>query len=127
MADQPLIPNPRPLELARRVAAGAGWAQVSRIAEVIASFALSLILVRALGPDSFGQYSFLVNVATFAAIAKGVPTPSVPSGPGSSQWPGRRGWMALAEIVTTSPPSPMSELAQATTCSMGLVPSTKYS
>lgn len=69
MADQPLIPNPRPLELARRVAAGAGWAQVSRIAEVIASFALSLILVRALGPDSFGQYSFLVNVATFAAIA----------------------------------------------------------
>ena len=35
------------------------------------------------------------------------PTPSVPSGPGSIQWPGRRGWMALAEIVTTSPPSPM--------------------
>src|SRR5438552_9009777 len=55
--------------MARRVAAGAGWAQVSRIAEVITSFALSLILVRALGPISFGQYSFLVNVATFAAIA----------------------------------------------------------
>ena len=56
-------------DMARRVAAGAGWAQVSRIAEVITSFALSLILVRALGPISFGQYSFLVNVATFAAIA----------------------------------------------------------
>jgi O-antigen/teichoic acid export membrane protein len=51
------------------VAAGAGWAQVSRIAEVITSLALSLVLVRALGPNSFGQYSFLVNAATFAAIA----------------------------------------------------------
>jgi O-antigen/teichoic acid export membrane protein len=51
------------------VAAGAGWAQVSRIAEVITSLALSLVLVRALGPDNFGQYSFIVNAATFAAIA----------------------------------------------------------
>jgi O-antigen/teichoic acid export membrane protein len=69
LADDIVIPEPGPRDLARRVAAGAGWAQVSRIAEVITSLALSLILVRALGPDSFGQYSFLVNAATFAAIA----------------------------------------------------------
>ena len=69
MADDFVRPDIGLPDMARRVAAGAGWAQVSRIAEVITSFALSLILVRALGPISFGQYSFLVNVATFAAIA----------------------------------------------------------
>jgi O-antigen/teichoic acid export membrane protein len=68
LADDTLIPDPGP-DLAHRLAAGAGWAQVSRIAEVLTSLALSLVLVRALGPDNFGQYSFLVNAATFAAIA----------------------------------------------------------
>ena len=51
------------------MASGAGWAQVSRLAEVLSSLALSLLLVRALGPTSYGQYSFLINAATFAAIA----------------------------------------------------------
>jgi O-antigen/teichoic acid export membrane protein len=51
------------------VASGAGWAQVSRLAEVLSSLALSLLLVRALGPTNYGQYSFLINTATFAAIA----------------------------------------------------------
>jgi O-antigen/teichoic acid export membrane protein len=69
LADDPLLPDPGPPDLARKVAAGAAWAQVSRIAEVLSSLALSLVLVRALGPDNFGQYSFLVNAATFAAIA----------------------------------------------------------
>ena len=69
MADDTLIPDPGTRDLALRVAAGAGWAQVSRLAEVITSLGLSLVLVRALGPSSFGQYSFLLNAATFAAIA----------------------------------------------------------
>src|ERR1700736_585660 len=54
--------------LSRRVAAGAAWAQVSRLAEVASSIALSLVLIRALGPNRYGQYSFLVNVATVAAV-----------------------------------------------------------
>lgn len=56
-------------DLTRRVAVAAGWAQVSRIAEVLSSLALSLLLVRALGPTDYGRYSFLVNAATFGAIA----------------------------------------------------------
>lgn len=55
-------------DLSRRVAAGAAWAQVSRLAEVASSLALSLVLIRALGPNRYGQYSFLVNVATVAAV-----------------------------------------------------------
>jgi O-antigen/teichoic acid export membrane protein len=54
--------------LSRRVAAGAAWAQVSRVAEFSSSLALSLVLIRALGPNRFGQYSFLVNVATILAV-----------------------------------------------------------
>jgi len=54
--------------LSRRVAAGAAWAQVSRVAEVASSIALSLVLIRALGPNRYGQYSLLVNVATVAAV-----------------------------------------------------------
>jgi O-antigen/teichoic acid export membrane protein len=54
--------------LSRRVAAGAAWAQVSRLAEVASSIALSLVLIRSLGPNRFGQYSFLVNVATILAV-----------------------------------------------------------
>jgi O-antigen/teichoic acid export membrane protein len=63
------VPEPTTDNLTRRVAAAAGWAQVSRLAEVFSSLALSLLLVRALGPTNYGQYSFLVNAATFAAIA----------------------------------------------------------
>jgi len=64
------VPEPAPLDdLSRRVATAAGWAQVSRLAEVLSSLALSLLLVRALGPTNYGQYSFLVNAATFAAVA----------------------------------------------------------
>ncbi len=69
MPDDTVIQEPGVPELTRRVAAGAGWAQVSRLAEVFTSLALSLLLVRALGPNSYGQYTFLVNAATFAAIA----------------------------------------------------------
>ena len=54
--------------LSRRVAAGAAWAQVSRLAEVASSLALSLVLIRALGPNRYGQYSFVVNVATVLAV-----------------------------------------------------------
>jgi len=53
--------------LSRRVAAGAAWAQVSRIAEFGSSLALSLILIRALGSGRYGQYSFLVNAAGIGA------------------------------------------------------------
>jgi len=48
-----------------------------------------------------------VTMASFAAMAKPVPTPSEPSAPGSIQLPGPRGRTACAEIVTTSPPSPI--------------------
>ncbi len=68
MADD-IVQQPALDALSRRVAAGAGWAQVSRLAEVLLSLALSLLLVRALGPTNYGQYSFLINAATFAAIA----------------------------------------------------------
>ncbi len=64
-----IVQQPALDDLTRRVATAAGWAQVSRLAEVLTSLALSLLLVRALGPTSYGQYSFLVNAATFAAIA----------------------------------------------------------
>ena len=64
-----IVQEPALDDLSRRVAAGAGWAQVSRLAEVLSSLALSLLLVRALGPTNYGQYSFLINAATFAAIA----------------------------------------------------------
>ena len=65
MADENYLP---PASLSRRVAAGAAWAQVSRVAEVASSIALSLVLIRALGPTRFGHYSFLVNVATILAV-----------------------------------------------------------
>ena len=45
--------------------------------------------------------------ANFEAIAKPVPTPSVPSGPGSIQPPGLCGRTMEPENVTMSPPSPM--------------------
>ena len=64
-----IVHEPALDSLSRQVALAAGWAQVSRLAEVFSSLALSLLLVRALGPANYGQYSFLVNVATFAAIA----------------------------------------------------------
>ncbi len=63
------VREPATDDLTRRVAVAAGWAQISRIAEVLSSLALSLLLVRALGPTDYGQYSFLVNAATFGAIA----------------------------------------------------------
>jgi len=64
-----IVREPAADNLTRRVVAAAGWAQVSRLAEVFSSLALSLLLVRALGPTDYGRYSFLVNAATFAAIA----------------------------------------------------------
>jgi O-antigen/teichoic acid export membrane protein len=68
MADQNTLPPGGGPTLSRRVAAGAAWAQVSRLAEVASSIALSLVLIRALGPNRFGQYSYLVNVATILAV-----------------------------------------------------------
>src|ERR1700693_1861936 len=64
-----IVREPALDSLSRRVAVAAGWAQVSRIAEGLTCLALSLLLLRAPGPTSYGQYSFLVNAATFAAIA----------------------------------------------------------
>lgn len=68
MAEENTLPPAGGPNLSRRVAAGAAWAQVSRVAEVASSIALSLVLIRALGPNRYGQYSFLVNVATVLAV-----------------------------------------------------------
>jgi O-antigen/teichoic acid export membrane protein len=68
MTESNLLPPAAGPNLSRRVAAGAAWAQVSRLAEVASSIALSLVLIRALGPSRYGQYSLLVNVATVAAV-----------------------------------------------------------
>jgi O-antigen/teichoic acid export membrane protein len=53
--------------LTRRLASGAAWAQVARLTEIASSLVLSLLLIRALGPAHYGEYSFLVNVAAFGA------------------------------------------------------------
>ena len=45
------------------------------------------------------------GASSFAASAKGAPTPRQPSGPGSSHRPGRGSWMLLAATATTLPPS----------------------
>lgn len=63
-----MMPGPEAEILTRRVAAGAGWAQVSRLAEVFSSLILSLLLVRVLGPERYGQYAFVVNAATMGAV-----------------------------------------------------------
>ncbi len=68
MSDE-IVTHPPIDDLSRRVVSAAGWAQLSRLAEVLTSLALSLLLVRALGPTNYGGYSFLVNAATFAAVA----------------------------------------------------------
>jgi O-antigen/teichoic acid export membrane protein len=68
MADENILPPAGGPTLSRRVAAGAAWAQVSRLAEFASSLALSLVLIRALGPNRYGQYSFIVNVATVGAV-----------------------------------------------------------
>lgn len=52
----------------RRLASGAAWAQVSRIAEIASSLALSLLLIRVLGPGRYGEYAFLVNAAAVGAV-----------------------------------------------------------
>ncbi|HYM95858.1 MAG TPA: polysaccharide biosynthesis C-terminal domain-containing protein [Candidatus Sulfotelmatobacter sp.] len=41
---------------------------MSRLAEVFSSLVLSLLLIRALHPTLYGQYSFVVNAASFGAV-----------------------------------------------------------
>src|SRR5688572_12981006 len=54
--------------LARRVASGAAWAQVARLAEVGSALALTVIFVRVLGPVAYGEYTFIVSAALFGAV-----------------------------------------------------------
>lgn len=54
--------------ISRRVAVSAAWAQVSRLAEVASSLALSLLLIRVLGPGRYGEYAFLVNAAAVGTV-----------------------------------------------------------
>ncbi len=62
-ADTPAASN-----LGQRVAAGAGWAQIARLAEVGLTFVLTLLFVRLLGPQRYGEYAFIVNAATLGAV-----------------------------------------------------------
>ena len=64
--------------------------------------------------------TLLPGFASFAAIAYPGPTPSVPSGPGSSHWPIFEMRSTDAAVATKSPPSPITIVFSSRTPSISL-------
>lgn len=57
------------LPFASRVARGLAWNQASKVIEMAAAYAASVVVARALGPVEFGTYSVALSMVTFTYFA----------------------------------------------------------
>lgn len=50
------------MSLAKRAASGILWAQIGKVAETVLAFVLSIVVIRQLGPESYGEYGLLLGI-----------------------------------------------------------------
>lgn len=58
----------RDASLSRRAAGGIVWAQAGSFAEVVLGFALSILVIRKLGPSDYGTYGLLVSITSLLPL-----------------------------------------------------------
>ncbi|MDH4138446.1 MAG: oligosaccharide flippase family protein [Anaerolineae bacterium] len=50
------------MNLVKRVASGILWAQIGKVAETVLAFLLSVVVIRQLGPEAYGEYGLLLAI-----------------------------------------------------------------
>jgi O-antigen/teichoic acid export membrane protein len=50
------------LNLVKRVASGILWAQIGKVAETVLALLLSVVIIRQLGPEAYGEYGLLLGI-----------------------------------------------------------------